>query len=68
MLIWGPIFPSPYTFLARESHFSHLSQKSFAQRKEVTLDRRLKTIGLELFSVYIALLSKSDKKVCMESR
>jgi len=55
----GQLCPSPYTFLARQSH---LSQKSFAQRKEMTFDRRLKTLGLQLFSVYIALLSKSDKK------
>jgi len=56
MLTWGPIVPQSlaYTFLARQSHFSHLSQKSFAQRKEMTFDRRLKTLGLQLFSVYIA--------------
>jgi len=51
MLTWGPIVPSPYTFLARQSHFSHLSQKSFSQRKEMTFDRRLTTLGLQLFSV-----------------
>jgi len=45
---------SPYTFLARQSHFSHISQKSFAQRKEMTFDHKLKTLGLQLFSAYIA--------------
>jgi len=54
MLPWGQLCPSPFTFLARKSHFSHLSQKYFAQRKKVTFDRRLKTLGLQLFSVYIA--------------
>jgi len=53
-LLGGQLCPSPYTLLARQSHFSHLSQKSFAQRKEMTFDRRLKTLGLQLFSVYIA--------------
>jgi len=54
MLIWGLIVHSPHTFLARQRQFSHLSQKPFEQRKEMTLDRRLKTLGLQLFSVYIA--------------
>jgi len=53
-LLGGKLLPSPYTFLARQSHFNHLSQKSFAQRKEMTFDRRLKTLGFQLFSVYIA--------------
>jgi len=53
-LFGGQLCPSPYAFLARQSHFSHLSQKSSAQWKEMTLDRRLKTLGLQLFSVYIA--------------
>jgi len=30
-LFGGQLYPSPYTFLARQRHFSHLSQKSFAQ-------------------------------------
>jgi len=34
--------------------FSHLSETSFAQKKEMTFDRRLKTLGLQLFSIYIA--------------
>jgi len=51
-VLGGQLYPSPYTFLTRQSH---LSQKSFAQREEMTLDRRLKTLGLQLFSVYIAL-------------
>jgi len=54
-LLGGQLCPSPYTFLARQSDFSHLSRKSYAQRKEMTFDRRLKTLGLQLFSVYIAL-------------
>jgi len=29
---------SPYTFLARQSHLHHLSEKSFEQRKEMTFD------------------------------
>jgi len=62
-LIGGQLCPSPYTFLARQNHFNHLSQKSFSQRKVMTLDCRLKTFGLQLFSVYIASpLKKSDKK------
>jgi len=55
-LFGAQMCPSPYTFLA--SHFSYLSQKSFAKRKEMTLDRRLKTLGLQLFSVYIAFALK----------
>jgi len=54
MLIGDQLCSSPYTFRARQSNFSHLSQKSFAQRNEMTFDRRLKTLGLQLFSVYIA--------------
>ena len=53
-LLGGQLCSSPYTFLARQSRFSHLSQKSFAQRKEMTFDRRLKMLGFQLFSVYIA--------------
>jgi len=53
-LLGGQLCPSPYTFLARQSYFSHVSQTSFAQRKEMTLDSRVKTLGLQLFSVYIA--------------
>jgi len=52
-LLEGQFRPSTYTFLNRQSHFSHLSEKSFAQTKEMTFDRRLKTLGLQLFSVYI---------------
>jgi len=40
VLVWQ-LFPSPYTFLVRQSHFRQLSQKSFEQRKEMTLDCRL---------------------------
>ena len=32
----------------------------------MTFERRLKTLGLQLFSVHIALLSKSDKKILHE--
>jgi len=32
-LLGDQLRPSPYTFLARQSHFSHLSQKSFAKGK-----------------------------------
>jgi len=39
------MWPSPYTFLARQSGSSHLRQKSFAQRKEMTFNHRLKTLG-----------------------
>jgi len=53
-LLGGQLCPSPYTFLARQSHFSHLSQKTFAQRKDMTFDCKLKTLGFQLFSVYIA--------------
>jgi len=55
MLTWGPIVPqSLHLCLYRQSHFSHLSLKSFAQRKEMTFHRKLKMLGLQLFSVYIA--------------
>jgi len=50
-VLGGQLCPSPYTFLDRQSH---LSQNSFAQRKEMTFDSSLKTLGLQLFSVYIA--------------
>ena len=66
-LIWraclfrGQLCPSPHTFLARQGHLSHLSQQSYAQRKEKTVDHRLKTLGLQLFSFTSPLL-KSDKK------
>jgi len=33
-----------YTFLARQSHFRHRSEKSFEQRKEVTFDSRLANV------------------------
>jgi len=39
-LLGGQLCPSPYTFLARQSHFRLPSQKSFEQRKEMTFDRR----------------------------
>jgi len=32
-LLEGQLCPSPYTFLARQSHFHHLSQKSFEQKE-----------------------------------
>jgi len=59
-LLGGQLCPSPYTFLARQSH---LSRKSFAQRKEMTFDRRLKTLGLHVFSVYIAPPQNLKKKL-----
>jgi len=43
-LTCGQLCPSPYTFLSRQSHFPHPSQKSFEQRKEITFDRRLANI------------------------
>jgi len=43
VLVWQ-LCPSPYTFLARKSHFHQLSQKSFEQRKEMTLDCGLANI------------------------
>jgi len=49
-LLGGQLCPSPYTFLARQTHFS---EKSFAQRKEMTFDRRLKTLGFPVvFGLY----------------
>jgi len=51
-LLGGQLCPSPYTFSARQSHFSHLSQKFFAQRKEMTFNRRLKTLAPVVFGVY----------------
>jgi len=51
----GQLCPSPYTFLARQSHFSHLNQKSFAQRKEMTLDHKLKTLGSSCFRLILPL-------------
>ena len=61
-LLGVQLCPSPYTFLARQSHFSILSQKSFAQRKEMTFDGGLKTLGLQLCSVYIAVPLKIWQK------
>jgi len=66
-LLEGQLCPSSYTFLARQSYFSHLSQKFFAQRKEMTFDRRLKTLGLQFFLLILLHLSKSVKKLCMKS-
>jgi len=62
MLTWGLIVPSPYTFLARQSHFSHLSQKSFAQRKEMTFDMLSRYITVfcaflcRFYSIYCAVI------------
>jgi len=36
--------PSPYTLLSRQTHFPHSSQKSFEQRKELTIDRKVANI------------------------
>jgi len=55
ILLWGPIVPQSLDLHARQSHFSHLSQTSFARRKEMTFDCRLKTLEILLFSFYIAL-------------
>jgi len=38
------IVPQSYTFLARQSHFRQLSQKSFEQTKEMTFDCGLANI------------------------
>jgi len=43
-LLGGQLCRIPYTFLARQSHFRHRSQKSFEQRKEVTFDSRLENV------------------------
>jgi len=66
-LLGDQLRPSPYILLDKQSHFSHLSQKSFAQRKEMTFDRSLKTLGLQLFSVHIAPPQNLIKNVCMKS-
>jgi len=47
-LVWQ-LCPSPYTFLARQSHFRQLSQKSFEQRKEMTFDCGLANIRAAVF-------------------
>jgi len=44
-LLVRQLYPTPYTFLARQSHFRQLSQKSFEQRKEMTFDCGLANIG-----------------------
>jgi len=43
LLAWQ-LCPSPYTFLARQSHFRQFSQKSFQQRNEMTFDYGLANI------------------------
>jgi len=43
-LLGEQLCPSPYTFLSRQNRFSHPSQKSFEQRKEITFDSRLPNI------------------------
>ena len=43
LLVWQ-LCPSPYTFLASQSHFRQFSQKSFEQRKEMTFDCGLANI------------------------
>jgi len=50
--VWQ-LYTSPYTFLARQSHFRQFSQKSFEQRKEMTLDCGL-TLRRRLFAVDIS--------------
>ena len=67
-LLAGQLCPSPYTFLARQSYFSHLRQKSFAQRKEMPFDciKNVKVPGW--FRLILPLLSNSDKNFCMKSR
>jgi len=47
------------TLYSPDKAISAISVKmSFAQRKEMTFDRRVKTLGLQLFLVYIALPPK----------
>jgi len=48
LFVWQ-LCPSPYTFLARQSHFHHLGEKSFEQRKEMTLDYGLANIRAAVF-------------------
>jgi len=48
LFVWK-LFPSPYTFLARQSHFHDLSEKSFEQRKEMTFDCGLANIRAAVF-------------------
>jgi len=45
-LLVSQLCPSPYTFLARQSHFHQLSQKSLEQRKKMTFDCGLANIGV----------------------
>jgi len=45
LLVWQ-LCPSSFNFLARQSHFRQLSQKSFEQRKEITFDCGLANIRL----------------------
>jgi len=40
ILTWGQLYPSFETFLRSQSHFSNLSQKTFEQKSEITLDGR----------------------------
>jgi len=48
LFVWQ-LCPSPYTFLAGQSHFHHLSEKSFEQRKEMTYDCGLANIRAAVF-------------------
>jgi len=41
---WGRFSTSPYTFCVSQSHFLHLSLKSFEQQTEMTFARKLANI------------------------
>jgi len=61
-LLRGQLCPIPYNFLARQNHFHHPSQKSFEQRKEVTIDGRLAHVRAPVIRGLYCPSSKSDKK------
>ena len=57
-LVWQ-LCLSPYTFLTKQSHFHHLSEKCFEQRKEMTFDCALANIRAAGFIPFSQNLIKS---------
>jgi len=59
--------PSPYTFVSRQSHFSHPSQKSLEKRKEMAFGHRLpKITDLVFRGLYCPSSQNMMKKVLHE--
>ena len=73
-LTWGHLCPIPYTFLTKQSHFRHRSQKEIAiaveQSKEVTFANRLANVrtfaSLVVRGLYCPFSQKLIKKALHE--